>query len=113
MIGSVVHLWNFGTGSATATVDLGSSRPFLAWGSITFTDSLAVYDRDNGSAIEVYQVDGVTQWRAGATGATIWGRPTLTATCARAASEASAEESPSDSAASMSTISSTTAWGAS
>jgi hypothetical protein len=65
VIGSVVHLWNFGTGSATATVDLGSSRPFLAWGSITFTDSLAVYDRDNGSAIEVYQVDGVTQWRAG------------------------------------------------
>jgi len=68
MTGSVVNLWNFGTGSSTATVDLGFARPFLAWGTITFTDSLAVYDRDNGSAIEVYQVDGATQGWVGSGG---------------------------------------------
>lgn len=68
MNASVVHLWNFGTGTATATVDLEFRRPFLAWGSITFIDSLAVYDRDNGACVEVYQVDGVTQWSAGSGG---------------------------------------------
>jgi hypothetical protein len=64
----VVHLWNFGTGSATATIDLGSSRSFLAWGGITFTDPLNDYDRDNGAIIEVYQIDGSTQWVAGSGG---------------------------------------------
>jgi len=38
-------------------VDLGAPRPFLAWGSITFTDALIDYDRDNGSAIEVLRID--------------------------------------------------------
>jgi hypothetical protein len=56
--GFVIHLWNFGRGSEIATVDLGASRPFLAWGSITFTDALTDYDRDNGGTIEVYRIDG-------------------------------------------------------
>jgi hypothetical protein len=53
-----VHLWNFGNGTTTATVDFGRSRSFIAWGSITFTDSRANYDRDNAQAIEVYRIDG-------------------------------------------------------
>ena len=65
MSARVVNLWNFGTPSATATVDLGYRRPFLAWGAITFIDSLSVYDRDNAGCVEVYQVDGATQWAAG------------------------------------------------
>ena len=58
MTGFVVNLWNFGSDSQIATVDLGAARPFLAWGSITFTDALVDYDRDNGGAIEVFRVDG-------------------------------------------------------
>jgi hypothetical protein len=60
-----VDLWNFGTGEAIVVVDLGRARNFLAWGSITFTDSLAVYDRDNGAAVEVLKVDDATAWSAG------------------------------------------------
>lgn len=63
-----VDLWNFGSGTTTATVDLGRARNFLAWGSITFTDSLAVYDRDNGAAVEVFNVDGSNTWIAGFNG---------------------------------------------
>lgn len=51
MNASVVNLWNFGTPSTTASVDLGYRRPFLAWGAVTFTDSLSVYDRDNAGCI--------------------------------------------------------------
>jgi hypothetical protein len=54
-----INIWNFGDGYELATVDLGRSRSFLAWGSITFTDPLTDYDRDNGVAIEVYMVNGV------------------------------------------------------
>jgi len=53
-----VNLWNFGTGTTTATVNFERARPFLAWGSITFTDSRTDYDRDNAQAIEVYRIDG-------------------------------------------------------
>lgn len=53
-----INIWNFGDGYETATIDLGRQRSFLAWGSITFTDPLTDYDRDNGTAIEVYMVDG-------------------------------------------------------
>jgi hypothetical protein len=58
MNGQMVHLWNFGTGTALATLDLGRARNFLAWGSVTFTDPLINYDRDNAVVIEVYRVDG-------------------------------------------------------
>lgn len=54
-----IHIWNFGDGYETAEIDLGRRRPFLAWGSVTFTDPLTNYDRDNGVAIEVYRIDGV------------------------------------------------------
>ena len=54
----MIHLWNFGDGYETATLDLGRNRSFLAWGSVTFTDPLTDYDRDNGAAIEVYRIDG-------------------------------------------------------
>ena len=53
-----VNLWNFGAGSSTADIDLGRRRSFLAWGSVTFTDPLTDYDRDNGVAIEVFRLDG-------------------------------------------------------
>lgn len=63
-----VDLWNFGSGDAIAVVDLGRARNFLAWGSITFTDSLAVYDRDNGAAVEIVKVDDAPTWSAGFAG---------------------------------------------
>jgi hypothetical protein len=66
--GAVAHLWNFGTGETFATLDLGQARNFLAWGSVTFADSLSVYDRDNGVAVEVWSVDGNVQWHAGTGG---------------------------------------------
>lgn len=46
-------------GSASATVDLGRERPFLAWGSVTMVDSLAVFDRDNAYALDIFQVNGL------------------------------------------------------
>lgn len=63
-----VNLWNFGDGYTTATIDLGRNESFLAWGSITFTDPLTDYDRDNGVAIEVYRVDGVRTGSVGSGG---------------------------------------------
>ena len=63
-----VHLWNFGSGSDLASVDLSRARNFLAWGSVTFIDSLSDYDRDNGGAVEVYRVDGERQWVVGSGG---------------------------------------------
>lgn len=53
-----VNLWNFGSGSTIATVNFERARSFLAWGSITYTDSLTDYDRDNAQAIEIYRIDG-------------------------------------------------------
>lgn len=63
-----VNIWNFGSGSSTATIDLGRSRNFLAWGSVTFTDPLTDYDRDNGVAIEVLQIDSQTLGHVGSGG---------------------------------------------
>jgi hypothetical protein len=59
-------------GSETATIDLGRRQPFYAWCQINSIDSLAVFDRDNAVAIEVFQVDGVTTtWRV--SGGDHWG----------------------------------------
>lgn len=46
-------------GSASATVDLGGRRRFLAWGSVTMVDSLVDFDRDNAVALDIFTVDGV------------------------------------------------------
>jgi hypothetical protein len=63
-----VNLWNFGSGSSTADIDFGRRRSFLAWGSITFTDPLTDYDRDNGVAIEVLRLDGTLVGSVGSGG---------------------------------------------
>lgn len=51
-------------GYGTVAVDLGRSRRFVAWGTVTMIDSLSDFDRDNAVVIEVYQVDGTETWRA-------------------------------------------------
>ncbi len=59
-------------GSASATVDLGRRRPFLAWGSVTMVDSLADFDRDNAYAFDIFTIDGTkTSWRV--SGGDHWG----------------------------------------
>lgn len=45
-------------GTATVTIDLGSPTVFLAWGDVTFIDSLNNFDRDNAVAIDIPFVDG-------------------------------------------------------
>jgi hypothetical protein len=56
------HLWALKSegGSDSVTIDLGKSRPFIAWGSVTMVDSLSDFDRDNAYALDIYQVDGAT-----------------------------------------------------
>ena len=62
-------------GTDSVTIDLGRTRHFLAWGSITMIDSRADYDRDNWHAVDVYEVDGVrTSWRGA--GGDHFGSPT-------------------------------------
>jgi hypothetical protein len=63
-----VNLWNFGTGTTTATVMLPRAANFLAWGSITFTDSRTDYDRDNAQAVEVCRVGGADTGSVGSGG---------------------------------------------
>lgn len=59
-------------GSASATIDLGRRRPFLAWGSVTMVDSLADFDRDNAYAFDIFTIDGSkTSWRV--SGGDHWG----------------------------------------
>lgn len=49
-----------GTHEATATIDLGSRRTFLAWMSFGYINPWnGTFDSDNGIVAEVYQVDGV------------------------------------------------------
>ena len=49
-----------GTHQATATVDLGSRRTFLAWMSFGYINPWdGTFDSDNAIVAEVYQVDGV------------------------------------------------------
>ena len=45
-------------GSASATVDLGRNRRFMAWGSVTMVDPLTDFDRDNAFAFDIFTVDG-------------------------------------------------------
>lgn len=45
-------------GSASATVDMGRRRRFLAWGSVTMFDPLVDFDRDNAIALDIFTVDG-------------------------------------------------------
>jgi hypothetical protein len=45
-------------GSTSVTIDLGVSSVFLAWGDVTWIDSLATFDRDNAVAIDIPFVDG-------------------------------------------------------
>ena len=50
-----------GAGSrVTADVDLGTTKQFTAYSSITSIDSTSDFDYDNGLSVEVYMVDGVT-----------------------------------------------------
>jgi hypothetical protein len=45
--------------TSTVTIDLGTSTTFLAWGEVTFIDSLADFDRDNAVAIDIPFIDGL------------------------------------------------------
>ena len=45
-------------GTASATVDMGRPRRFLAWGSVTMVDPLTDFDRDNAVAFDIFTVDG-------------------------------------------------------
>src|SRR4051794_2417758 len=69
-----VSLWalkNSG-GSGTATIDIGRSRSFLAWATVTMVDSLNDFDSDNAVVSEVFQVDGAETWKA-VSGGSHWG----------------------------------------
>jgi len=61
-------------GSASATIDLGRSRPFLAWGSVTMLDSLNDFDRDNAYAFDIFSIDSV-RTAARVNGGDHWGPP--------------------------------------
>jgi hypothetical protein len=52
-------------GTDTVTIDLGTTRDFLAWGTINLYDTLTDFDRDNMAYVDVFEVDGErTTWRA-------------------------------------------------
>lgn len=61
-------------GSASATIDLGRARPFLAWGSVSMVDSLADFDRDNAYAFDIFTVDG-NRTAGRVSGGDHWGPP--------------------------------------
>ena len=61
-------------GSASATIDLGRRRPFLAWGSVSMVDPLTDFDRDNAYAFDIFIVDGTLTASRG-TGGEHWGPP--------------------------------------
>jgi hypothetical protein len=64
----VAHVWAFAGGTGSAVIDLGAVRNFLAWGEVTFVDSLARFDRDNAVAFDIFTVDGDHPMRAGFNG---------------------------------------------
>ena len=50
-------------GTDTVTIDLGETRDFLAWGSVTMVDSLTEFDHDNMYFLDIFEIDGVrTGW---------------------------------------------------
>lgn len=67
-IGSVVGT----TQGYSVDIDLGHSRPFLAWATVTMIDSLGTFDRDNAIVGEIFAVDGQPlPWRV--SGGDHWG----------------------------------------
>lgn len=70
---AAVNLWAFAGGTGSTLIDLGRERRFLAWGEVTFVDSLADYDRDNGVALDIFTVDGEHPQRVGWGGAHLGG----------------------------------------
>lgn len=61
-------------GSASATVDLGSHKRFMAWGSVTMVDPLNDFDSDNAFVIDIFTIDGnLTSPRV--SGGAHWGPP--------------------------------------
>ena len=54
-------------GTSTATVDLGAPTVFVAWGDVTWIDSLSDFDRDNAVAIDKFagHVEDIARRRAG------------------------------------------------
>jgi hypothetical protein len=67
-----------GGGSGSVTIDMGRSRSFLAWATVTMVDSLNDFDSDNAVVAEVFQVDGTETWKA-VHGGAHWGPPGATA----------------------------------
>lgn len=47
------------SGTATVTIDLGAPTVFVAWGDVTWIDSLSTFDADNAVAIDIPFIDGV------------------------------------------------------
>ncbi len=45
-------------GSASAVVNLGARRRFIAFGSVTMIDPLTDFDYDNAVALDIFRVDG-------------------------------------------------------
>ena len=62
------------TGNQTVTVDLGFSRPFLAWVTVGMIDSLVAFDQDNAVAADIFRVDG-TLLPSTVSGGDHWGAP--------------------------------------
>ena len=99
-------------GSASATVDLGKTRSFLAWGSVTMVDSLSDFDDDNAYAFDIFTIDGVKTPTA-VYGGAHWGRSAPAPTCIRALGSAPADISTCGCARSTPPISIHTGWAAS
>ncbi|WP_026819289.1 hypothetical protein [Arthrobacter castelli] len=64
MDGYEISLFALATDTGTATIDLGRSRSFVAWATVTMIDSLNNFDRDNAVTAEVFKVDGSRTWAA-------------------------------------------------
>jgi hypothetical protein len=48
-----------GSHSSTLTIDLGRSRSFVAFGTVTMIDSRNDFDADNAVALDILDVDGI------------------------------------------------------
>lgn len=72
-VATTVHLWAFAGGTGSAVVDLGTPRRFLAWGEVTFLDSLAQNDRDNAVALDIFTIDDTMLGWVGSGGAHLGG----------------------------------------
>jgi hypothetical protein len=52
-----VNLEAFAGGSDSVVIDLGSEKKFIAFGQITYIDSLSKFDRDNAVALDIFTID--------------------------------------------------------